>query len=327
MKNKMKVLLLSLLIVISMISSVFAYTQEIGKATPYYAHPVTGAIEDPGNNPGIGQGMTENVLSPQALIETTDDGRIFLSVRYNLANYIKNESFAVQNYGDEDFYSVAAEITGQTEETRDYRFEIPSKNIVVRATFFVGPMGRDVIFYYTISDFVEGNTDFATLKNIGTTTTEDKNQGAVSEEDEESGESVQEINIPKSTMPNMEGLTPVENNAQVGQVIGPQGEGEKIEQKIVNSKMSAGDLGYSHGLLTKDSQIIKKLYYSEDSKGEEESKGKTEPGKITMACIYGLIALAVIMTSALLITVVMSFIYKAKVEEELNQKRSETYED
>ena len=326
MKNKMKALLLSLLIIISMISNVFAYTQEIGKATPYYAHPVTGAIEDPGNNPGIGQGMTENVLSPQALIETTDDGRIFLSVRYNLAKYIKNESFAVQNYGEEDFYSVAAEITGQTEETRDYRFEIPSKNIVVRATFFVGPMGRDVIFYYTISDFVEGNTDFATLKNTGTTSSEGKSQGAVIEEVEETGSS-QEVNVSQSPLPNMEGFTPVENNVQVGQILGPQSEGEKIEQKIVNSKMSAGDLGYSHGLLTKDSPIIKKLYYSEDSKGEEESKGKTEPGKITMACIYGLIALAVIMTSALLITVVMSFIYKAKVEEELNQKRSETYED
>ena len=46
-----------------------------------------------------------------------------------------------------------------------------------------------------------------------------------------------------------------------------------------------------------------------------------------MAFIYGLIALAVIMTSALLITAVMSFIYKAKVEEELNQKRSDVYED
>lgn len=326
MKNKMKALLLSLLIIISMISNVFAYTQEIGKATPYYAHPVTGAIEDPGNNPGIGQGMTENVLSPQALIETTDDGRMFLSVRYNLANYIKNESFAVQNYGEEDFYSVAAEITGQTEETRDYRFEIPSKNIVVRATFFVGPMGRDVIFYYTISDFVEGNTDFATLKNTGTTSSEGKSQGAVIEEVEETGSS-QEVNVSQSPLPNMEGLTPVENNVQVGQILGPQSEGEKIEQKIVNSKMSAGDLGYSHGLLTKDSPIIKKLYYSEDSEGEEESKEKTQPGKITMACIYGLIALAVVMTSALLITAIMSFVYKGKVEEELNQKRSEVYED
>ena len=176
MRNKMTAFILSLIIGISIVSNVYAYTQEIAKTTPYYSHPVSGVIEDPGNNPGIGQGMTENVVSPQALVETTDDGRIFLTVRYNLANYIKNETFAVQNYGDQDFYSVSAEITGQTEETRDYRFEIPSKNIVVRATFFVGPMVRDVIFYYTISDFVEGNTDFASLENVNSSSAEETNE-------------------------------------------------------------------------------------------------------------------------------------------------------
>ena len=67
------------LIFTSLINVTYAYSQEIAKTTPYYSHPVTGVIEDPGNNPGIGQGMTENVVSPQALVETTDDGRIFLS--------------------------------------------------------------------------------------------------------------------------------------------------------------------------------------------------------------------------------------------------------
>lgn len=325
MRNKMTAFFLSLIIGISIVSNVYAYTQEIAKTTPYYSHPVSGVIEDPGNNPGIGQGMTENVVSPQALVETTDDGRIFLTVRYNLANYIKNETFAVQNYGDQDFYSVSAEITGQTEETRDYRFEIPSKNIVVRATFFVGPMGRDVIFYYTISDFVEGNTDFATLENVNSSSAGGTNEKVEANQEIEENDQFKEKNTNQSTIPNLKGLKPVENNSQVGQVLGPQTEGEKIEQHVVNSKLSAGDLGYSHGLLTKDSEIIKKLYYSEDS--EEETKQITKPGKITMACIYGLVGLLVIMTSALLIMAILSFIYKAKVEEELNQKRSETYED
>lgn len=326
MRNKMTAFILSLIIGISIVSNVYAYTQEIAKTTPYYSHPVSGVIEDPGNNPGIGQGMTENVVSPQALVETTDDGRIFLTVRYNLANYIKNETFAVQNCGDQDFYSVSAEITGQTEETRDYRFEIPSKNVVVRTSLYVAPMGRDVIFYFTISDFVEGNTDFATLENVNSSSAEETNETV------ESNQETQINNVPskeesasQSTMPNLKGLKPVENNSQVGQVLGPQTEGEKIEQHVVNSKLSAGDLGYSHGLLTKDSEIIKKLYYSEDS--EEETKERTKPGKITMACIYGLVGLLVIMTSALLIMAIISYIYKAKIEEELNQKRSETYED
>lgn len=326
MRNKMTAFILSLIIGISIVSNVYAYTQEIAKTTPYYSHPVSGVIEDPGNNPGIGQGMTENVVSPQALVETTDDGRIFLTVRYNLANYIKNETFAVQNYGDQDFYSVSAEITGQTEETRDYRFEIPSKNVVVRTSLYVAPMGRDVIFYFKISDFMEGNTDFATLENVNSSSAGGTNEKV------EANQETQINNVPpkeasanQSTMPNLKGLKPVENNSQVGQVLGPQTEGEKIEQHVVNSKLSAGDLGYSHGLLTKDSEIIKKLFYSEDI--EEETKQITKPGKITMACIYGLVGLLVIMTSALLIMAILSFIYKAKVEEELNQKRSENYEE
>ncbi len=211
MRNKMTAFILSLIIGISIVSNVYAYTQEIAKTTPYYSHPVSGVIEDPGNNPGIGQGMTENVVSPQALVETTDDGRIFLTVRYNLANYIKNETFAVQNYGDQDFYSVSAEITGQTEETRDYRFEIPSKNIVVRATFFVGPMGRDVIFYYTISDFVEGNTDFATLENQNSSSAGGTNEKVeANQEIEEQNVSSKEASVSQSTMPKLEGLKPVE---------------------------------------------------------------------------------------------------------------------
>ena len=325
MRNKMTAFILSLIIGISIVSNVYAYTQEIAKTTPYYSHPVSGVIEDPGNNPGIGQGMTENVVSPQALVETTDDGRIFLTVRYNLANYIKNETFAVQNYGDQDFYSVSAEITGQTEETRDYRFEIPSKNVVVRTSLYVAPMGRDVIFYFTISDFVEGNTDFATLENVNSSSVGGTNEKVEANQEIEENDQFKEKSSSQSTMPNLKGLKPVENNSQVGQVLGPQTEGEKIEQHVVNSKLSAGDLGYSHGLLTKDSEIIKKLYYSEDS--EEETKERTKPGKITMACIYGLVGLLVIMTSALLIMAILSFIYKAKVEEELNQKRSENYEE
>lgn len=321
MKNKIKSLILILAIIFSLSTNAFAYTQEIAKATPYYAHPVTGVIEDPGNNPGIGQGMTENVVNPQALVETTDDGRIFLSVRYSLANYIKNETFAVQNYGEDGFYSVAAEVTGQTEETRDYRFEIPSKNVVVRATFFVGPMGRDVIFYYTISDLVPGNTDFKPLEASSGSSGATEQTATV----ETSQPSATQNSSPKtnSSMPNLSGLKPVENNAQVGQILAPQNQGEKIEQKPVNSKFSAGDLGYSHGLLTKDSDIIKKLYYSDEN--EDTPKEKTKLGKITLAFIYALIGLMVVITGIAILLAVLTYVYKNKTEEELEKKRSDMY--
>ena len=320
MKKIINSLCLMTLIFASLINVTFAYSQEIAKTTPYYIHPVTGVIEDPGNNPGIGQGMTENVVCPQALVETTDDGRIFLSVRYNLANYIKNETFAVQNYGDNSFYSVPAEVTGKTAETRDYRFEIPSKNVIVRATFFVGPMGRDVIFYYTISDLVNGNTDFATLQNSSSRST---NKQEVATEAPQA-----QVNIPKTNTknntPNLSNLKPLENDEQVGEVLQASNQGEKIEQKPVNSKFSAGDLGYDHGLLTKDSPIIKKLYYSDDQ--DEKETSKTKLGKITLAFIYGLIGLFVILTGGFVILALLSYNYKKKVEDELEEKRRNIYE-
>lgn len=320
MKKIINSLCLVALIFISLINVTFAYSQEIAKATPYYIHPVTGVIEDPGNNPGIGQGMTENVVCPQALVETTDDGRIFLSVRYNLANYIKNETFAVQNYGDNSFISVPAEVTGKTAETRDYRFEIPSKNVIVRATFFVGPMGRDVIFYYTISDLVKGNTDFATLQNASSRHTNKQEAAAVAPQTQ--------ANIPKTNtknnIPNLSNLKPIDNSEQVGEVLQAPNQGEVIEQKPVNSKFSAGDLGYDHGLLTKDSPIIKKLYYSDDQ--DEKETAKTKLGKITLAFIYGLIGLFVILTGGFIILALLSYNYKNKVEDELEEKRRNNYE-
>lgn len=301
------------LIFASLISITFAYSQETAKVTPYYTHPVTGVIEDPGNNPGIGQGMTENVLSPQALVEHTDDGRIFLSVRYNLANYIKNESFAVQNYGDESFYSVKAEVTGKGKETRDYRFEIPSKNAIVRSSFFVEPMGRDVIFYYTISDLVAGNTDFKTLKKL--------NQSHESHKVNKSEGQVIE-NSNKEVGKELEENKGLEENP--GLSSGFQGMGEKIEQKATNDKFSAGDLGYDHGLLTKDSEIIKKLFYSNDEDKDERPKRKL--GKISLGFIYALIGLFVILTGGLILLALLSYVYKNKVEEDLEEERRRTYE-
>lgn len=301
------------LIFASLINITYAYRQETAKVTPYYSHPVTGVIEDPGNNPGIGQGMTENVLSPQALVESTDDGRIFLSVRFNLANYIKNESFAVQNYGDENFYSVKADVTNQTNETRDYRFEIPGNNAIVRSSFFVEPMGRDVIFYYTISDLVAGNTDFKTLEKL--------NQSHESHEVNKSEGQVIE-NPNKYVGTGLEENKGLEENPEISD--GLQGSGEKIEQKATNDKFSAGDLGYDHGLLTKDSEIIKKLFYSDDEDKEEMPKRKL--GKITLGFIYALIGLFVILTGGLILLAFLSYVYKNKVEEDLEEERRRTYE-
>lgn len=56
---------------------------------PYYAHPLTGVVEDVGDNPAIGQGMVESVLSPGGFYEVDNDGNQWLTLRLNLADHTK----------------------------------------------------------------------------------------------------------------------------------------------------------------------------------------------------------------------------------------------
>lgn len=137
-------------------------------ATPYYAHPTTGEIEDSGQNPGIGQGMTESVLEKQALLEVDEDGNHFVTARFFLMDNIENMSLSVQKDAKSEFVDVAYTIMKEDmeEATSDLRFAVPDANAIIRATFYVVPMGRDVIFYMTFSDPVSGSGDFVTSIKI-----------------------------------------------------------------------------------------------------------------------------------------------------------------
>ncbi len=132
-------------------------------ANPYYRHPVTGIVEDAGNNEGIGQGMTESVLHPVALIEETEEGSIYVTVRFFLAEYISDVKFWTQKREDTDWISISHTIMQENageEYCTDYRFQIPAKDAVVKSSFFVSPMGRNVIFYMDFTDLKEGSSDF-----------------------------------------------------------------------------------------------------------------------------------------------------------------------
>ncbi|NLY08391.1 MAG: ABC transporter [Tissierellia bacterium] len=274
MKLKGTLILLIAMIIMAM-SPITAYagSYEIATAHAYYIHPVNGMIEDAGNNPGIGQGMCENVLHGQALIEVDDNGLLYATVRYNLAQYTKGVQFAVQNRGDDSFYKVDFQVMQQGADTVDYRFQIPAKEAIVRSTFFVGPMGRDVVFYFDFSGFTPGNTDF--VLSVSDTTQAQAQSQAQAVPVQPAPVSVEEGTTPQSTA--------VVNASQIG---------EKIETKAVNDLMGAGDLGYKHGLLTNDSPELGKLKPQKDGKTENETEteetgqqenGKSKPGFYTKA--------------------------------------------
>lgn len=324
--TKKTILILSLVLVL-LPGQALAYSQEIGQATGYYTHPISGVIEDPGNNPGIGQGMVENVVGPQVLVETLDDGRIFVTVRYSLAEYLSNETFAVQNRGEADFYTTGYDITGSTAETRDYRIQVPSKDAIVRATFFVGPMGREVIFYWDFNNLTPGNTDFASLE---------ASQGTGGGSPAPAGPGGQ-ASAGGGQAPGAQASQPGAQASQGTQAPLPAGAsapapgsmvmGEKVDQEAVNSKFSAGDLGYDHGLLTKDNETIQKMFYADEVEVEEEEVKDQRPlGPITLTLIKGLIIIACLFCLILALMAGGLVLYTRKVMMENDELREDVYD-
>lgn len=132
--------------------------------TPCYRHPVTGVIEDSGGEASYatGQGMVEGVVYPTGIIEVTDNGAYYLTIRMSLMDYTSNHSFWVQNVGDSSWSSpseigITGNGTDSNGTTADICMRVPSENCVVRGAMYVGPMGRDVVFYLYPSNYSAGN--------------------------------------------------------------------------------------------------------------------------------------------------------------------------
>lgn len=130
---------------------------------PCYAHPVTGVIEDSGGEASYttGQGMVDGAIYSTGLLELTDSGEYYLTIRMSLMDYTSNHSFWVQNVGDSGWSSPAIGVTGNGTDgngtTADICMQVPSENCVVRGSMHVEPMGRDVTFYLYPSDYTAGN--------------------------------------------------------------------------------------------------------------------------------------------------------------------------
>lgn len=132
--------------------------------TPCYAHPVTGVIEDSGGEASYatGQGMVEGAIYTTGILEMTDGGEYYLTIRMSLMDYTYNHSFWVQNVGDSGWSSTSASISGSGTDsngtTSDIVMQVTSENCVVRGAMYVEPMGRDVVFYLYPSNYSSGNS-------------------------------------------------------------------------------------------------------------------------------------------------------------------------
>lgn len=145
----------------------------LADTTPSYAHPVTNQVEDSGNNPGIGQGMTESMIGAKALLEFDTDGTIYATARYYLTDQIRDVKIWTQKKGATNWQSVKTTVMQQNVNGKyctDYRFVIPSQDAVIRTSCYVDAMGREVIFYYAFSNPKKGSGDFVkSMKEADTT--------------------------------------------------------------------------------------------------------------------------------------------------------------
>ena len=129
-----------------------------------YSHPVTGEIADSGGEASYatGQGMVEGAVYASGLMEVTDSGNYYLTIRMSLIDYTSGHSFSVQNVGDSGWSGTGVAVTANGSDsngtTSDICIQVPSENCIVRVSMYVTPMGRDVTFYLYPSDYSEGNS-------------------------------------------------------------------------------------------------------------------------------------------------------------------------
>ena len=128
-----------------------------------YAHPVTGVIEDSGGEASYatGQGMAETCIYSNGILEVTDNGEYYLTIRMSMMDYTSGLDFKVQNVGDSGWQTPAMGVTGNGTDangsTADICIQVPSENSIVRISMYVTAMDRTVIYYAYPSDYTEGN--------------------------------------------------------------------------------------------------------------------------------------------------------------------------
>ena len=153
-----------MLALVAGITAIPAYAASNGiytaTATPHYRNPLTGKIEDSGgaDSEVLGQSMTESATDTKALVEVDSNGNTYITVRLKLMDNIQNPTFKV------DGSSVSASLMQEdySANTADYRMKVASENSVIRCSMYVVPMGRDVIFFITVSNLNSGSGDFVT---------------------------------------------------------------------------------------------------------------------------------------------------------------------
>ncbi len=163
-------------------------------AAPSYSNPITGEFEDSGaaSNQALGESMVVSCTYENALVEIDTDGTVYFTIRFNLADQISDMQFQYSSDGSNFTETEATQMQYIEEDdsaSADYRFVVSSTSDIVRVNMYVEPMGRYVIYFVSVEDLVEGNTDtFIQTITAGEGTDDDASETDATDEDEESAE-------------------------------------------------------------------------------------------------------------------------------------------
>lgn len=130
----------------------------VAEAQPHYRNPETGIIEDAGGESSdvLGQSMTESATGRRALVEVDPEGNTFVTIRLGLMDNITD----VQFWADGAAVSATRMQEDYGNNTADFRMQVPDEHALLRCRLSVSAMGRDVIFFITLSGLRAGSEDF-----------------------------------------------------------------------------------------------------------------------------------------------------------------------
>lgn len=324
-KNKILSAIMTCVLAITLMAGFPAVKAYAASGTVYscainrcYAHPVTGVIEDSGGESSYatGQGMVEGCVYSNGILEVTDDGAYYLTIRMSLMDYTSGHSFQVQNVGDSG-WSTPSEIgiTGNGSDsngtTADVCMRVPSENCIVRGSMYVEPMGRDVIFYLYPSNFSEGNsTDMKATMVTGSSDSTD--EGTQASEEGESSDA--EVSSGSSSSSSGSGNSSLKSSSKDNEEKDSDNkekdnnseEGKKLESSITVTATPEAQETPSTGSSTLDSASGLSLSTATDVEDTEENAGNNTENSSNR--IFQ-IALAIVISGLILIGVTATVVY------------------
>lgn len=288
--KKLFSLLLALLLFVPSIG--FAESPSIVEMHAAYSHPVTGTIEDAGKNEGIGQGMAEGVLDPQALYEEVG-GKRLLTIRLHMMDNVSKVSIAAEKRGSGGFSNVSYDSPQGGGEWKDFRFQLPAKDCVIRLSLFIDAMGREVVFYGDMGNMTSGNTDFV-LSQEPAAPQKPPSEQSPAAKSAVSGKAKVDGQAPAASPVS----TPASGRCSA------KSPSANSDKEAVSHGCASGlgdtesDIGYEHGLLTEDSPEIQSLENGEAAKGDktEMPKKKAPWGPATRIVFASMMAILVFVT-------------------------------